>query len=34
MTRPDRSSEKYELSFFNMALEKFIDKNHEPVLFI
>jgi transposase, IS5 family len=32
MTKPDRSTEKYEMTFFNMPLEKFIDKQHELVL--
>ena len=32
MTKPDRSTDKYAMSFFNMPLEKFIDKQHELVL--
>lgn len=32
MTKPDRSTDKYEMTFFNMPLEKFIDKHHELVL--
>jgi hypothetical protein len=32
MTKPDRFTDKYAISFFNMPLEKFIDKQHELVL--
>lgn len=30
--KPDRSSENYEMTFFNVPLEKFIDKEHELVI--
>ena len=30
--RPDASDDKYAMTFFNMPLEKFIDKKHELVL--
>lgn len=30
--KPDRSDDKYAMTFFNMPLEKFIDKKHELVL--
>ena len=32
MTKPDRSTDKYSTTFFNMPLEKFIDKKHELVV--
>ncbi len=32
MTKPDRSNDKYEMTFFNMPLEKFIDRKHELVI--
>ena len=32
MTKPDRSTDKYATTFFNIPLEKFIDKKHELVV--
>ena len=32
MTKPDRSTDKYATTFFNIPLEKFIDKKHELVI--
>ncbi len=32
MTRPDRSTDKYEMNFFHPILEKIVDKQHELVL--
>lgn len=32
MVRPDRSTDKYEMNFFNPVLEKIVDKQHELVL--
>jgi hypothetical protein len=32
MTKSDRSTDKYATTFFNIPLEKFIDKKHELVV--
>jgi len=32
MTKPDRSSDKYEMNFFHPILEKIVDRQHELVL--